>query len=135
MLRLVLLLLPWLGACNAPASYFHGIPATRVTVAGSIFDIRVRGDLAEAIRVNPQYAPRPGPLPAKARFAMAQVSGCKVVRVRGDQAQMTGELSCGERSPDWSGLPAHVSYSCVQLSTWLQDVPGAPYYDYDCDPY
>ncbi|MDU9002821.1 hypothetical protein [Sedimentitalea todarodis] len=135
MVRLILLLLVWLGACSTPGPYFRDLPATRVTVAGSAFDVRVRGELAEALRVNPQYAPRLGPLPVRARFAMAQVSGCEVVRVLGDQAQMTGELSCGGRPPDWSRQPVRASYSCVQLSTWLDDEPGAPYYDYDCDPY
>lgn len=135
MVRLILALLLGLAGCGTPGRYFHGIPATRVSVAGSVFDIRVRGDLAEAIRVNPQYAPRLGPLPERAGFGMAQVSGCTVVRVLGDQAQMTGELSCGGRPPDWSTRPSPLSYSCVQLSSWLDDVPGAPYYDYDCDPY
>ncbi len=135
MVRLILLLLCWLAACSTPGPYFRGLPATRVTVAGSVFDVRVRGDLAEAIRINPQYAPRPGPLPLRARFAMEEVSGCAVVRVLGDQAQMTGMLSCGGPPPDWLRLPARVSYSCVQLDTWLKDQPGGPYYDYDCDPY
>ena len=135
MRRLILLITVWLGACSTPGPYFRDLPAVRVSVAGSVFDVRVRGDLAEALRINPQYAPRLGPLSARARFAMAQVSGCEVVRVLGDQAQMTGELACGGRPQDWSRLPVRASYSCVQLSTWLNDEPGGPYFDYDCDPY
>lgn len=122
-------------ACSSAGPYFRDLPATRVTVDGSVFDVRVRGDMAEAVRINPQYAPRIGPLRARAAFAMAQVSGCDVVHVLGDQAQMTGELSCDGRPTDWSRLPIGASYSCVQLSTGLDDLPGAPYYDYDCDPY
>lgn len=135
MVRLILLLLLCPCACSTPGPYFRDLPVTRVTVAGSVFDVRVLGDMAEAIRVNPQYAPRLGPLPLRARFAMEQVSGCEVVRVLGDQAQMTGELTCGGRRPDWAGMPVRASYSCVQLGTWLDDLPGARYYDYDCDPY
>ncbi|MFT6675772.1 MAG: hypothetical protein ACJAVM_001965 [Sulfitobacter sp.] len=83
-----------LSACNTAGPYFRGLPATRVTVEGSTFDVRVRGKLAEAIRVNMEYAPRFAPIQRKAGIAMAQVSGCRVKEVRGDQAQATGILDC-----------------------------------------
>lgn len=124
-----------LAACNTAGSHFRGLPATRVTVEGSVFDVRVRGELAEALRVNPQYAPRLGRLHERARFAMARVSGCDVIRVSGDQAQLTGELSCDVRAPEWRGRAGAPSYSCTQQSTWSGDVPGGPFHDYDCDPY
>lgn len=81
-------------ACNTPGPHFRGLPATRVTVEGSVFDVRVRGELAEAMRVNTQYAPRFGPIKERAGIAMAQVSGCEVKEVRGDQALATGLLDC-----------------------------------------
>jgi len=83
-------------ACNTAGPHFRGLSATRVTVDGSIFDVRVRNDLAEAIRINPEYAPRFGPIRDRAGRAMAQVSGCVVREVRGDQAQALGLLKCGK---------------------------------------
>ncbi len=84
----------FLAACNSAGSHFRGLPATTVTVDGSTFDVRVRGDLAEAIRTNSEYAPRFGPIRERAERAMALVSGCEVKDVRGDQAQATGILRC-----------------------------------------
>lgn len=96
MIKLVLLCCIFLTACNTAGPHFRGLPATRVTVDGSVFDVRVRDELAEAIRVNTQYAPRFGPIRARAGIAMAQVSGCEVKEVRGDQALATGLLDCGK---------------------------------------
>lgn len=85
-----------LSACNTAGPHFRGLPATRITVDGSVFDVRVRGDLAEAMRVNAEYAPRFGPIRERARLAMAKVSGCRVTDVLGDQALATGKLVCDE---------------------------------------
>ena len=85
-----------LAACSGPDPHFRGQEVQRVTIEGSSFDVRLRGNLAEAIRVNPQYAPRLGPLRARAARAMEIVSGCKVTGVLGDQAQMTGLLDCDD---------------------------------------
>lgn len=96
MVRFVLLFLlcAGLAGCNAPSPQFRDIPATRITVAGSVFDVRVRRERAEAMRVNAQYAPRFGPIRGYARTAMAEVSGCKVTEVQGDQALAFGVLDC-----------------------------------------
>ena len=83
-----------LAACAAPSPHFKASPATRIVVDQTVFDVRVRGELAEAVRRNAQYAPRFGPLRAQAGFAMAQVSGCKVLTVTGDQAVALGTLDC-----------------------------------------
>jgi hypothetical protein len=90
----LLVLLCLLAACNTPTGPFRGLAPQRVTVDGSTFDVRVSGDLAEAIRVNAQYAPRMGPIDARAARAMAEVSGCRVKRVTGDQALLLGRLDC-----------------------------------------
>lgn len=87
-----------LAGCNAPGQPFRGLTPTRVEVEGSVFDIRVRGEFAEAIRVNPQYAPRFEPIRARAAVAFAQVSGCRVVGVLGDQSLMTANLDCSDGS-------------------------------------
>ncbi|MBE1295147.1 hypothetical protein [Phycobacter azelaicus] len=80
--------------CAVSSSHFQGIEPVRVTVEGSTFDLRRRGTLVEAIRVNPQYAPRLGPLRQRASRAMALASGCDVDWVMGDQAVLLGRLSC-----------------------------------------
>ncbi len=64
-----------LAGCAGASPLFRSLPPSRVAVQGSLFDVRVRGDLAEAVRVNPQYAPRLGPIGPRAAVAMQQVSG------------------------------------------------------------
>jgi hypothetical protein len=135
MVRCILISVLVLAGCNTPTQHFRGIPPTRVSVDGSVFDVRVRGDLAEAIRVNPQYAPRFGPIRERAAFAMSQVSGCRVTEVRGDQALATGLLSCGKRPRTWAAPAAGVSYSCLDVAQWLNDASGVSYAEFDCDPY
>lgn len=96
MLRFALIAsLAFLAACNMPSPAFRGAVPVRVEVQGSVFDVRVRGNRAEAIRLNPQYAPRFGPIRGRAAFAMERVSGCQVVRLTGDQALAFGTLDCG----------------------------------------
>ncbi|MFD2738166.1 hypothetical protein ACFSUD_01140 [Sulfitobacter aestuarii] len=101
MIRSTLLLLIALAfsACNVPGPHFRDLAATRVTVDGSTFDVRHRGELAEATRVNVQYAPRFGPIRSRAGRAMALVSGCRVMEVYGDQALSTGVLDCAKNRP------------------------------------
>ena len=124
-----------LGACDMPGTHFENVPATRVTVDGSIFDIRVRGRLAEAVRSNPQYAPRLGAIRSRAAFAMAKVSGCKVREVRGDPALLTGILACKGQPVPRALPPMPLSYSCLELAGWVRDGEGSPYVDYECTPY
>ena len=81
-----------LATCNTAGPHFRGLPATTVTVDGSTFDIRVNGELAEALRTNIEYAPRFGPIRKRAGQAMELVSGCKVKEVSGDAALATGIL-------------------------------------------
>jgi hypothetical protein len=118
-----------LAACNAPSPHFTDVPPKRLVVDGSTFDVRVKRPLAEAVRVNPEYAPRFGPIRARAAFAMARVSGCKVVEVTGDQALALGKLEC----PDGPPMPVFVgptNYSCVETPR-IFDVD---YIEFDCDP-
>lgn len=103
-----------LAACNTAGPHFRGIPATTITVDGSTFDVRVRDDLAEAIRTNTEYAPRFGPIRDRAGRAMAMVSGCEVKEVRGDQSQATGILKCG-KGPRRRVRPTPVDIDCIPL--------------------
>ena len=134
MWRCALIFLVYLTACATPSQYFRREPATRISVDGSIFDVRVRGNLAEAVRINSQYAPRFGPIRGRAGFAMAQVSGCRVVEVRGDQALATGILSCKGRAPGWAVPTGTLAYSCLEVSQWVNQGPGPDYAEFECDP-
>ncbi len=121
-----------IAACNTAGPHFRGLSATRVTVEGSVFDVRVRDELAEAIRVNVQYAPRFGPIKKRAGIAMAQVSGCKVKEVRGDQAQATGVLDCGKGMRRTRATTQPLD--CIPVrGTKLKGV-GVTYVDLDCYP-
>lgn len=109
-------------SCAAPSENFRTQPVTRVEIDGSVFDVRVQDDLAEAIRTNPEYAPRLGPIGARATAAMELVSGCTVKEIRGDQAQILGRLNCG-RPPGYETLLVpRSSYSCHTVHTL--DGPG-----------
>lgn len=123
-------------ACDAPSLHFAGVTPVRVDVGGSVFDVRVRGDLAEAIRVNPQYAPRLGRIRDRAVVAMAAVSGCQVTGLLGDQAVQVGTLDCGD--PGGQGRPVPVlvpDYDCLDLPSGVTRPDGLDYVDYDCSAY
>lgn len=101
-----------LAACNTAGPYFRGAPATRIEVNGSVFDVRLKDDLAEAMRVNSEYAPRFGPIRQRAAFAMAAVSGCTVTDVLGDQALATGWLNCKDQH-----MPVSDTGNCIPIGT------------------
>ena len=131
MWRLFLFLMT-LACCNAPGPHFSGVAPVRISVDGSVFDVRVRGRLAEAIRVNPQYAPRFGPVETRAAFVMAEVSGCEVQEVRGDQAVALGILACdGARGPP---LRVPASYSCFGVRQRAAGDLRGGYLDFECEP-
>ena len=130
-----LLLLTVLSACNSPGPHFRDLPATRVTIDGSVFDVRVRGELAEALRVNGEYAPRLGPIYGRAAHAMSVVSGCRVAEVRGDQAQTTGILECGSGTPRAVAVPQGTGeLGCIRVDRGVFDTQTSVYEDYECDP-
>ncbi|SDE25754.1 hypothetical protein [Ruegeria marina] len=134
MVRFVFILF-LLAACAPPGREFRGLPATRVDVGGSLFDVRVRGNLAEAIRLNPQYAPRFGPIRDRAGFAMAQVSGCEVEGVLGDQAVALGVLDCGARPGIWALPAAALRFDCVEIDQLANEGLKTPYVDFECTPF
>lgn len=119
-------------ACNAAGPHFRHLEPTRVTVEEATFDVRVNRRLAEAIRINPQYAPRLGPIAGQAARAMWLVSGCDVVEVRGDAAQITGVLDCGDGPPPVV-LVAGLNYECVAIDSYLSSADGTTFVDYDCE--
>ena len=131
MRALMAILVCTLTACSTPGRHFRGIDPVRITVEGSVFDIRVRGNLAEAIRINPQYAPRLGPLAGRAALAMAQVSECNVVQILGDQAVLTGILQCADTAPQY---PAAVpqGYDCSAVIPLSKTDEEGAELNYEC---
>ena len=83
-----------LAGCAAPVDEFRGVPGARASVDGSEFMIYRKGDQAQSVRTNVQYAPQIGPLAGRAAVAMQQVTGCRVKYMAGDAAILVGELSC-----------------------------------------
>lgn len=132
--RIVLGFVVVLTGCAQPTPYFGGVQKTRISVDGSTFDVRVRGDLAEAVRVNSEYAPRFGPIRARAAFAMATVSGCRVVGVLGDQAVATGRLDCGSPTQRRPLAAYPQSFTCLDVSRWVNEGPGPNYAEFECTP-
>ena len=122
-----------LATCNTAGPHFRGLPATTVTVDGSTFDIRVNGELAEALRTNIEYAPRFGPIRTRAGQAMELVSGCKVKEVRGDAALATGILDCGKDGPSLDRLKPQGEYACITLDSYVSPATNDLVLDLDCD--
>jgi hypothetical protein len=131
--RALLLILcgAFLLGCNRAGPHFRDVAATRVTVAGSTFDVRVKPRLAEAMRVNAEYAPRLGPIEGRAALAMQAVSGCAVTQVLGDAALLTGVLDCGEGSLP---LIAGRSYDCDLVQDYASEGLGTVFREFDCYP-
>lgn len=102
-----------LAGCNTPSLGFRGVDPVTVVVDGSTFDVRVNEFKAEAIRTNMQYAPRLGPMGARASAAIEQVSGCSVSRIRGDQAVIVADLNCGKGSPKPTPIPQ--DFECYSI--------------------
>lgn len=117
---LVVVSLVILAGCNAPTGYFRAVPPTRIAVNGSVFDVRARGTLAEAVRVNPQYAPRFGPIRTRAGLAMALISGCSVSHVLGDQARALGRLDC----PKPRSATVRVARACRRVTAAGAQIPA-----------
>lgn len=117
--------------CNTPSLDFAGVPPARLSVNGSTFDVRVRGTLAEAIRVNAEYAPRFGPIRPRAEKAIELVSGCRVKKIAGDQALITARLTC----PETRATPG-VAEGCARTGTARGKGVGkgrrGPYPTYHC---
>lgn len=128
-----LLLFCLAAACNTPSAEFRGIQPVQVTVDGSTFDVRVHDKKAEAIRTNRQYAPRLGIIEPRAVVAMEQVSGCKVRKLKGDQAHLIGSLSC--RKNDKAPPIRDVEYSieCTSVDSFVSAATSEEITDLDCD--
>ena len=80
-----------------------------------------------------EYAPRFGPIKARAAKAMELVSGCAVKEVRGDQALATGILDCGKGGPTIDRLVPQGEYSCYTLDSYVSPATDELVLAVDCD--
>lgn len=131
----VFIVLVVLAGCNAPGLGFRGAPMTRVIVEGSVYDVRVVGNQAEAIRINEEYAPRLGPLGGRALVAIEYVSGCTARKAAGDAAVVTAYLQCpGQDQPPiapWRGS-YNRTVECLEIGSYVSGATQELITDYDC---
>lgn len=83
-------------ACDTPGPAFRGVEPVRISLRGDVFDVRVDGATAEAMRLNTRWAPRLASAGANGALAIEKVSGCRVRKIYGDAALMTARLDCGQ---------------------------------------
>lgn len=92
-------------ACSHPSPAFYGVAPVRVGVGPSVFDVRIVGRHAQAIRLSREWAPRTVTVAPRAAAAIAAVSGCAVPRLWGDQAMLEAALICGPDAAVLRGVP------------------------------
>ena len=126
--HMALAALTLLAGCNTPGAGFMGVPAQRITVDGSTFDVRQDGDVAQALRVNHQWPARRDVVFPRAGAAIRAVTGCKVRRMTGDVAMIRASLSCAGQASPPPHLPRDRAYECEIVS--LRDGEGELY----CQP-
>ena len=100
-----LVLLALLAACSHPSPVFHGVSPVRVSVGESVFDVRLAGRHAQAIRLSREWAPRTITVAPRAAAAISAASGCAVPRLWGDQAMLEAALVCGPDAGARRGVP------------------------------
>lgn len=121
-----------LTGCDTPGPHFRDVAPQRVVVNGSAFDVRVRGNLAEAIRTNAEYAPRLGRIADRARVAIEQVSACPVREVRGDQAYVVGILECGQKGRASRSSDVGDDYECATIDVFRRSSTHEVVLELDC---
>ncbi|WP_294620778.1 hypothetical protein [uncultured Roseovarius sp.] len=123
----VLFTLAVLAACDTPSPDFRGVPAHRVSMGGSDFDIRIKGLHAEAIRTNVQWAPRMAATAPQGLAAIEAVSGCRVDKLTGDQAMMQARLDCGDGPPPGPRFPQEWECEAYEIDTGYGALDCRPY--------
>lgn len=87
-----------LAACDTGTPPYFGIPPQRAEAGGMVFDVRVNGLMAEALRQEIMWPPSHEAVALRAAEAMRAVTGCAVLEVRGDPSVVEGRLQCGDRT-------------------------------------
>ncbi|MFP4273801.1 MAG: hypothetical protein ACLFRU_02150 [Paracoccaceae bacterium] len=83
-----------LAGCDMPGRDFLGLPAQRIAAGGHVFDIRIAGRRAEAIRLDVAAFPRFAGVARAAEIAIMQASGCVPVQLAGDPSVIRAQLDC-----------------------------------------
>lgn len=99
-----------LASCDTPPPEYRGIAGQRITVGQSTFDVRQDGSKALALRVNTEWAPRPEAVAPRALVAIEKSTGCRVMRMDGDQVLIEAKLDCGGGTPGRE--PEALEYDC-----------------------
>lgn len=123
----VLIALGLLAACDTPSPAFYGAPAHRISMGGSDFIIRIKGLRAEAIRTNAEWAPRMAAVAPRGVAAIETVSGCKVAKLKGDQAMMVARLDCGGNTPPEPLFPLDLECEAYEVDTGYGALDCRPY--------
>jgi len=111
--RLVLVALS-LAACDTGTIGFMGVTPRRVTVGEMVYDVRVRGLMAEALRQNLMVFPRDEEIALTAAAAMRRATGCEVLELRGDPSVVQGRLKCGEdEAPAFGRVASARHFTCT----------------------
>jgi len=102
---IALALLALSAACSHPSPSFFGVEPVRIGIGPSVFDVRIVGRHAQAIRISREWVPRTITVAPRAAAAIAAVSGCAVPRLWGDQAMLEAVLACGPDADARRGVP------------------------------
>jgi len=84
-------------ACDGPSPRMIGSLGNTVVVGGSVFEVYVKGNVAEAVRTNFEFPAKIDTIFPRARIAIEQVSGCSIQEngLFGDAALIRAKLDCG----------------------------------------
>ncbi len=95
-MRLLILSLTCVAACNMPTYPNRYAPAETVTVDGMRFRVFHTLSEAEAYRLNPMWRPKYEVVSRAGISAIETASGCRVnpAKVQGDAAKIAAELVC-----------------------------------------
>jgi hypothetical protein len=135
MKRLIALLcVSLLVACDTPSPGFRGIDPVRITIGKSTFDVRVKENRAEAVRLNAEWAPRMEAVAPRAVAAIEKVSGCKVRKLDGDQALILARLKCGKGAEAIAPVPERIEYDCDIDDLYINRGLGEQITEMTCTP-
>ncbi|MEZ5716800.1 MAG: hypothetical protein R3D85_17610 [Paracoccaceae bacterium] len=123
-----------LGGCNTPSPGFKGVAPVRITVGQSTFDVRVDGNRAEAIRLNPEWAPRQEAVAPRAVAAIETVSGCEVTKLGGDAALIEARLKCKGDARPMAIAPGRIEYDCDIDDVYVNRGLGEKITEMTCTP-
>ncbi|MFW2544207.1 hypothetical protein ACN2XU_16350 [Primorskyibacter sp. 2E107] len=97
-------------ACAMGGPGFRGVEAIKTEYGGSKFTLRIRDNLVEATRTNPEMLPRFETVARKAGIAAQIQTGCRAAWVEGDPTMMLIGLSCNGETPPKKPKRRHMLY-------------------------